>query len=66
MRKRKAGMTGTMENSIGHNGGSPRAHRESIFGVVSSVAPAARDGHTCEISDNVTSVNEQDSLYEII
>jgi len=51
MRKRKAGMTGNMENSIGHNGGSPGAHRESIFGVVSGVAPAARDGHTCEISE---------------
>jgi hypothetical protein len=51
MRKRKAGMTGNMENSIGHNGGSPGANRESIFGVVSGVAPAARDGHTCEISD---------------
>ena len=52
MRKRKAGMTGNMENSIGHNGGSPGANRESIFGVVSGVAPAARDGHTCEISEN--------------
>ena len=49
MRKRKAGMTG-MDNSMGHNGGSPGAHRESIFGVVSGVSPAARDGHTCEIS----------------
>jgi len=48
MRKRKAGMTGIE----GHNGGSPGANRESIFGVVSGVAPAARDGHTCEISEN--------------
>jgi hypothetical protein len=51
MRKRKAGMTGNMENSMGH-GGSPGANRESIFGVVSGVSPAARDGHTCEISKN--------------
>ena len=49
MRKRKAGMTGTMENSIGQ---SPGAQRESIFGVVSGVSPAARDGHTCEISES--------------
>lgn len=51
MRKRKAGMTGTMGDSMGH-GGSPGANRECIFGVVSGVQPAARDGHSCEISEN--------------
>lgn len=51
MRKRKAGMTGA--DSMGMTAGnSPGENRESIFGVVAGVAPAARDGHTCEISEN--------------
>ena len=53
MRKRKAGMTGLdSSTNQNHNNGSPGDNRESIFGVVSGVSPAARDGHTCEISDD--------------
>jgi len=43
MRKKKQGM---------NEGANDTINRESIFGVVPGVAPAARDGHTCEISQD--------------
>ena len=41
MKKKKQGL---------NEGANDTINRESIFGVVPGVAPAARDGHTCEIS----------------
>ena len=51
MRKRKQGMGG-MDNSMGANtnqamGASP-GNRDSYFGIVPGICPAARDGHTCD------------------
>ena len=54
MRKRKQGMGG-MDNSMGTAGantmGASPGSRDSYFGIVPGINPAARDGHTCEISD---------------
>lgn len=54
MRKRKQGMGG-MDNSMGaaaaNTMGQSPGNRESYFGIVPGIYPAARDGHTCEISD---------------
>jgi hypothetical protein len=52
MRKRKMG--GAADHSATHhtNGSSPGGKKESHFGVVAGVQPAARDGHTTEISED--------------
>jgi hypothetical protein len=52
MRKRKAGMGGLDLTTGHHMSGNSPGDRDCIFGVVSGVAPAARDGHTCEISND--------------
>ena len=45
---------GGMDHSMGHTnnamGASPGT-KDSYFGIVPGIFPAARDGHTCEISD---------------
>lgn len=61
MRKRKMGGGNQLhlENMHGGNTGGYSATlqnspgpKESNFGVVAGIQPAARDGHSCEISDN--------------
>jgi len=50
MKKRK-GNSSYIENM--HNNGSPKRNEEvSNFGVVTGIQPAARDGHSCEISES--------------
>jgi hypothetical protein len=55
MRKRKLGGMG-MDASMGPgqtgNLGQMQGSRESYFGIVPGIYPAARDGHTCEISED--------------
>ena len=42
---------GGMDNSMGGAYGASPGNKESYFGIVPGIFPAARDGHTCEISD---------------
>lgn len=50
MKKRKLGGTANMEGTMGGMSGSPTGPNDSNFGVVRGIRPAARDGHTTEIS----------------
>ena len=60
MRRRKLGGAGnTMDHTMGGQsatlhgmGGSPGIMNSSNFGVVEGIQPAARDGHSTEISEN--------------
>lgn len=58
MRRRKLGGAANTDTMGGHSatlqgmGHSPGLMNSSNFGVVDGIQPAARDGHSTEISDN--------------